>query len=292
MPGTWPRLPVVSTLEDAIRATGWNLLRFLPIYLLAWIAMFATTPVLRDFWFNELGWRVMPEWVLYMKDAPLQAMYSVVFLRLGILGIKPSKTAPVWDGTVARVAVVLAVWFASWALLDGLYSLAFRGFLNWTHPTLNEPDGWTFGSQAVLYFWGGWLVRFLKLCAVTCIYGQAAIVVAHGRFDWREHLALLRFDPVRLGLIVLAAAVVTDGLELFWQRVLPFLPSVAPVPVTNSTHWPEALLPTLLRSFRLFPMRFLSDVFGAMLLSGVYLRLNRAAKNPSMPLSSAGSIGI
>jgi len=39
----------VSTLEDAIRATGWNLLRFLPIYLLVWIATFATTPLLRDF---------------------------------------------------------------------------------------------------------------------------------------------------------------------------------------------------------------------------------------------------
>jgi len=292
MPGALPRLPVVSTLEDAIRATGWNLLRFLPIYLLVWIATFATTPLLRDFWINELGWRVMPVWVLYMKDAPLTAMYCAVFLRLGILGINPSRTAPVWDGTVARVAVVLAVWFASWALLDGLYLLAYRGFLDWTRPTLNEPGGWTYGSQAALYFWGGWFVRLLKLGAVTCIFGQAAIVVVHGRFDWREHLALLRADPVRLGLIVLAAAIVTDGLELFWQRVLPFLPTVAPVTVTNTTHWPEALLPTLLRSFRLFPSHFLADVFGAMLLSGVYLRLTRPAKNPSIPLSSAGSIAI
>jgi len=184
---------------------------------------------------------------------------------------------------------VLGVWFASWALLDGLYLQFYKMFLDWTRPTLNELNGWTYSSQADVLGWSGWFVRLLKIFTVACIYGQAAIVVVRGRFDWREHLALLRADPVRLGLIVLAAAVVTDGLELLWHRVLPLFPSVWPAPATIASQWREALLPTLMRSFRAFPTHFLADVFGAMLLATVYCRLSRAAKNPSMPLSSARS---
>lgn len=279
------RLAVVDTLEEAIYATGRNLFRLVPIYLLVWVAIFASTPILEDIWFNGLGWRFLPTYVLEVKDAPLQAVYCVVFLRLGLLGIEPSKGAALVDGTVARVALVLLAWFLGWALLDVVFRQLSWQFYVWTRPAQFDLNSWTYGQQAAVVRWSGWVERALKLVVVGCVYGQAATVVVHGRFDLREHVALLRADPVRLGLIVLAAAVLIDGLDQIWYRIVPSLPKLSRDAATLSEHWREALWSSLASSSRRFPNHFIGDVFGAMLLAATYRRLIAIAKLRDLSLT-------
>ena len=110
------------------------------------------------------------------------------------------------------------------------------------------------------------------------VYGQAATVVVRGRFDLREHVALLRADPARLGLIVLAAAVLIDGLDQIWYRIVPSLPKFSRDAAALSANWREALWPSLASSLGRFPNHFVGDVFGAMLLAATYRRLIANAK--------------
>lgn len=268
MPGIFPRLPVVATVEQAIKLVARHFPGLLVAYALPWLAVELAVIALQQLFAANLTAANFHTWILAAVEAPIMAVFAAAALRMALLGERPLKEFEWWfNATTMRVGLVLLLMYLS------MVALVYVNLLAWVYSGLClslTANGWSFGDSSWLTFVSRWSLSLAKLVAIALIYGQAAIAISRGRFDWRETLRLLQLRPIRLIGVVLLSAVAVYGLQLFWVRIVPWLPRPA---FADHAGWRDLLLPALELRLRWFPYDFLRDSFMVMALAATYRRL-------------------
>jgi hypothetical protein len=264
-----PRLPVIETVETAIRRVGTHLPSLAILYALVWLGLQTSAIFIYVVFGAVHGSRFTSILVLLISVIGL-AIFGSGALRIELLGERPSRDVVWWwNAGTCRVAVVILLVRGVDMVLTSVLTPFLMTRLETENLFADESAGGLVslsGHNTLL-----WINRLLLVLAWTALYGQAATVIARGRFDWREHLSLLRTRPLRLIAVALLSAIMIFGFALIWVHIIG-LTSKAAVPVSNDVR--DVAVPILYNNLRSAPYFFLKDSFVFMTLAAAYRRLS------------------
>src|SRR5450631_3736709 len=114
-----PRLPVIATIEEAMRSVARLSPNLLIAYLLPWLAVEISTAILLPYLVAERDGLFRYKWIFALKDAPLLAVFGAAALHMNLKGERPSKAIEWWwNGVTWRFALVLLACYESKQALE------------------------------------------------------------------------------------------------------------------------------------------------------------------------------
>ncbi len=284
-------LTIAGIVTEGLDRAFLRLRSLLAIYWLPWVigsaAIFIVDILYEDQW--QLGYA--PAWVRNLVWGPCIAMANVMLVRLLVFGQPPRRAINLeFSRETAWAAVLVTLWFlATVAVKKAPAWVSFRLAWYLVHYRLEEQYQDLYIYLA-LFGWAAWIVTALL---PLCFFGLIVLTVKLGRPDLREHIRLLRADPLRLIVIAILVAAASHSLSSadarFWEW------AGAPLQAPLLHPWHVYLREAVLFRLSEFPLRFMAFVLETCLLAEAYRRLLQAEEPgvtaPSFPGSQIADLG-